>query len=336
MEQTLPIPPPLPGYTWRALRQEDAAALYQLALDCAPLDGSTNVGTLASYQALLDELVSTLATDTLCAVDADGRLAARAWVSFDDSFGHEYRAVLDGLVHPDQRGQGLGSFILRWMEARVRQRCPAGDARPLVLRIDFYDRGADAITLYEQHGFRFQLAEDEMRRDLGLPLPTERLPDGLSFVTWSAERARLFFEAYQQAFGERPGFPGWDEATWRQALTGHSKFRADLSLLVTDGSAGVAYAICAVGEPAPDQRPVGWIVQLGVDPAWRRRGLAAALLAEAMRRFQAEGLPYAMLDVNANNPQAFRVYQRLGFEPTKRYTSYRKTLSGEERASSRA
>lgn len=61
----------------------------------------------------------------------------------------------------------------------------------------------------------------------------------------------------------------------------------------------IGYALCAV-----EGNTSGHIVQMGVRPLWRRRGLAGMLLAEAMRRFRAEGLRYATLEVNVNNPQA--------------------------------
>ena len=49
-------------------------------------------------------------------------------------------------------------------------------------------------------------------------------------------------------------------------------------------------------------------------PDWRRHGLGAALLAEDMRRFRAEGCVAVSLAVNVNNPTAARLYTRLGFE----------------------
>ncbi len=156
-----------------------------------------------------------------------------------------------------------------------------------------------------------------------LSIPPNLLPNGMTFVNWTPQNATLFFKVYDDAFHERPGFPGWSEETWRQAFTGHGEFRDDLSLLILHGREPVAYALCAVEAAESDE---GWILQMGVRPAWRRRGLASALLSEVMRSFQAEGLPYAWLSVNVYNPQATRVYQRLGFVCAKRYTSFRKTI----------
>ena len=98
-------------------------------------------------------------------------------------------------------------------------------------------------------------------------------------------------------------------------------------MLILDGAEPVGFAICYVETPENDQPTgEGWIVQMGVRPAWRHRGLAGALLSEIMRRFVSEGLTFARLDVNVNNPQAASLYRRLGFERTKRYTSYQKKV----------
>jgi mycothiol synthase len=196
-----------------------------------------------------------------------------------------------------------------------------------VLRIEFHDRGDDAITLFEQHGFRFAFAEDEMRRELSLPMPAVHLPDGASLVTWSPQRATLFFAVYQDAFRERPGFPNWSEDTWRLNFTGGAGFRPDLSLLLLQGPEAVGFAVCHVEtEGAGDPAGVGWIVQMGVRPAWRRRGLGSTLLNEGMRRFQAEGMRWAALEVHIDNEAALLLYQSLGFERQRRRTVYQKTV----------
>jgi mycothiol synthase len=259
-------------------------------------------------------------------VDSTGRLAAAAWVTLDDHPQQQYRVFLDGRVRPEYRGRGLGSYILQWMEARALEMLAAQkEDRPGVLRLDFYDRGADALVLFEQSGFGLAFAEDEMERDLSSPLPARPLLPGLTTVGWSPERAGQFFGVYEEAFGDRPRFPHWSEETWRHNLTDYPDFRPDLSLLVLDGAEGVAFAICHVEEEGSRQPGgIGYIDQMGARPAWRRRGLGSALLCELMRRFRAEGLARAALSVDVNNHPAQGLYQRLGFGWRRKRTSYQK------------
>jgi mycothiol synthase len=261
----------------------------------------------------------------LCAVDSTGLLAATAWVTCEDGLKHEYRVFLDGRVHPQYRGRGLGSFLLRWMEARARQMLSDLDGdRPGVWRIDFYDRGGDALALFEQHGFRFAFAEEEMRRDLGNPVPEAHLPAEMTLATWSPERAGLFFDTYRGAFRERPRFPNWSEETWCHNFASGASFREDLSLLLLEGTEPVGFVVCHVEDDAEMPGRLGWVAQMGVRPARRNRGLGGALLCEVLRRLQADGLGWAALEVNVDNDRALRLYERLGFERHRRRTSYQK------------
>jgi ribosomal protein S18 acetylase RimI-like enzyme len=64
------------------------------------------------------------------------------------------------------------------------------------------------------------------------------------------------------------------------------------------------------------QRDTAHIAQLAVDPSYRRKGLAAALVDEASRRAAAAGCWRVTLLVAENNQPARHMYARLGFEPT--------------------
>ena len=55
------------------------------------------------------------------------------------------------------------------------------------------------------------------------------------------------------------------------------------------------------------------ILDLAVHPAWRRRGLARALVCLAFRRASAAGARTALLEVRAGNREALRLYESLGF-----------------------
>ncbi|MFZ4814097.1 MAG: GNAT family N-acetyltransferase, partial [Phototrophicaceae bacterium] len=145
--------PKLIGHLWRPLHPIDANALRHLIEECAFLDGFTAPAR--------ERTLEHIETDTLAAVDNTGKIAAFAWLE-RQSTAHEFRVILDGRVHPDYRGKGLGRFLLTWSEQRAQAIIAAQDA-PAVTRIVFYDRDADAPRLYERFGFRFLFAEEEYR-----------------------------------------------------------------------------------------------------------------------------------------------------------------------------
>ena len=73
----------------------------------------------------------------------------------------------------------------------------------------------------------------------------------------------------------------------------------------------------------------GWVSDLGVRRAWRKRGIASALLCASMRTFKATGLDDAMLGVDTGNPTgALRLYERLGFVQVKRFITFEKPVGG--------
>ncbi len=67
------------------------------------------------------------------------------------------------------------------------------------------------------------------------------------------------------------------------------------------------------------------INNVAVDPRWRRRGVATALLRAALERGRARQARCAFLEVRASNVGAQILYERLGFRPTgvrRRYYSH--------------
>lgn len=88
------------------------------------------------------------------------------------------------------------------------------------------------------------------------------------------------------------------------AIRGH----APELLLVAE----VADGIVGVVVGTTDARR-GWIHRLAVLPAHRRRGLAAALVAELEGRFAGRGLPRVNLLVMPENEAGRRFWARLGY-----------------------
>lgn len=64
------------------------------------------------------------------------------------------------------------------------------------------------------------------------------------------------------------------------------------------------------------------VLTLAVAPAWRRRGLARALLRRGLARLAAEGARTVFLEVGEDNAAALALYRRLGWRAAGRRKGY--------------
>ena len=64
------------------------------------------------------------------------------------------------------------------------------------------------------------------------------------------------------------------------------------------------------------------VISLAVDPHFRGRGVASALMAGTMRRLRRRSIPKASLTVKETNRRARRFYERWGFRRVRRVRGY--------------
>ena len=292
--------PTAPGLSWRSLEVADVAAITALATMCLEADGGLPLGATDIY--IQEHYLPALPGASIGAFEVDGRLIASAAVQPTHT-PEEYRATIVGQVHPDYRRRGLGTVLLAWSITEASRLLSASPPdRPHVLLLTTESLSAGAVRLFEQHGFTQRFAEDVMRRDLDAPLLDVTVTPGIRFATWVPALAGEFFAVYQAAFRERPGYPDWSQEEWIAWLgKDDDDFRPELSLLAYHDDMPVGFIVCA------DK----WIVQIGVRPEWRTRGIGPALVIEVLRRFRAAGSNHVLLDVNGNNPDAARLYEEL-------------------------
>lgn len=152
-----------------------------------------------------------------------------------------------------------------------------------------------------------------------LAIPAPPLPAGYRLLDDTATEMdeQRWLETYELAFAEH-----WRHSPGRpdifQSLRSAPSFVAGLHLMAlsADGRPA-ALVISGLEDYEEDRRPqpVGLVGTVGTVPEHRRRGLAAALTAEALRRLRAAGARSSSLYVDAQNPtRAYDVYRRLGYE----------------------
>ena len=167
-----------------------------------------------------------------------------------------------------------------------------------------------------------------MRRPSLEAIQPSPVPEGLEIRPFPNERTALerLWAADAEAFADHwGGFDGSDAAfeTW---LT-EPAFDPSLFAVAFDGDeiAGGVWNLINESENATLGIKRGWLESVFVRRPWRRRGLAAALVARSLELLRDRGMTSASLGVDAENPTgALGVYERAGFSVATRETSYRR------------
>jgi mycothiol synthase len=268
--------------------------------------------------------------DSLIGVDGDG--VARAFGQLTPLPGTTMRRVfLWGGVHPRWRGRGVGRELLRWQTERaqesVTEQGAESNAMPWHILVTHEDKHPELGRLYEAAGYSEIRWFHDMVRPLGgqaPPVPDVAVPSGLELIPWTEDLDEAVRLAHNEAFADHWGSQPRDEQFWKTSLTQHRTFRRDWSFVLLDPTGSsvddrseVAGYLASHAYPQDWQAlgySQGYVSLVGVRPAWRRRGLAPAVLAAALRAYEADGIESAGLNVDAGNSSgALGLYERLGF-----------------------
>jgi mycothiol synthase len=204
------------------------------------------------------------------------------------------------VVHPAHRGHGHGRALGAALLAESGKR----------LRVWAHGGHSAARHLAQVLGLTLFRELRQMRRPLtDLDLPEPKLPDGVSV---------------------RPFVPGRDDAAWlavNAAAFAHHPEQGSLTQRDLDDRmaepwfdpAGFFLAF-RDGElvgfhwtKVHAEEQIGEVYVVGVRPGAQGGGLGRALTTIGLRYLAAQGLPTAMLYVDADNKAAVAVYERLGF-----------------------
>jgi mycothiol synthase len=310
-----------PSLKLRPVQWSDLEAVTQLIYDVCAADGDTAVAVTA------DELKHEwetpgfdLAQDAFVVQTSDGRI-----VGFEEfNNGHEH-AILhtDGYVHPDFKGRGIGTTLLRMIEQRARQemKLAAADVR-VVLRslTDVHD--LVGLELYRNEGYQPLRYHWRMEIVLNGPPAEPAFPAGIELRPFiKGEHDVAVWQAQNEAFRDHWGSHEVTLDEWRHSRFGDPEFDPTLWAIAWDGDevAGFSLNRYRMGN--------GWIRTLGVRRPWRKRGLGEAILLHSFGEFYKRGRATIGLGVDAQNPTgATRLYQKVGMYAASEFVTYEKEL----------
>ncbi len=311
---------------WKGLARQDLDEVWNLFQEANRTQDADITDTLQDLERQYDDPWSNPITDSRIVRTIRGKLVAFARIFVNPEPENENVAHLWCTVSPDAADTNLQQECLDWMQERATEclaeaaKADEASALPHILRTDFAETDTQSIALFRANGFEQVRTFFKMERDLSEPIAEAPLPNGLTFRTYSPELDEAMLAAFNESFSDHWGHETVTPNDWHQFIIDYSDVRKDLTLAVMDGDEVVALCINRVknaGNEDPDTR-LGWISSVGTKRAYRKRGIASALIAESMRRFRAEGIRYAGLGVDSENPSgALGLYERLGYYPIK-------------------
>jgi mycothiol synthase len=328
---TLDLPvagaPPIPGLRFRRFRgADDYEALADLLRTASLADGQDMIPDAETLRVEYEHWAGFEPGRDLILAERNGTLIA---------YGEASRQVRDGIavytshctVHPEWRGRGLGRAMLRYLEAHLRGVAETHDdpgGRQLGTWVTAAD--ARAVRLLESEGYRPVRYGFAMRK-VGLDdLPDASLPEGVEIRPVEPAHHRAIFEADDEAFRDHWAHREQTDEDFER-LFALPDLDTSLWSVAWDGDEVVGSVQTVVWKAENEALGVrrGWLEHISVRRPWRRRGIARALVVDALRRLRDAGMDEAMLGVDAENPTgALRLYESLGFAVKDRGMSLRK------------
>lgn len=324
------------GLVLRGFRGEaDYPIMLAVIHGCAQIDGLERSEKLEDIANIYNHLVNCDPYTDMLFAEVDGEVVgySRAWWALEGS--GRWIGFQLGNVLPAWRRKGIGSTLLRFNEERLQriaaQLMESGQLphETLCLLDNFVSSSeTDRINLLERRGYQpvrysFEMVRPDLENIPELPLPT-----GVEVRLVQPEHMRSIWEASNEAFRDHWGYipdpweafdqmmndPDFDPSLWRVAWQG-------------DEVAGMVLSFINKDENEIYGRKRGYTENICVRRAWRKRGLAKALIARSLIALKEHGMTEAGLGVDTENTSgALRLYESMGYRAVKRSIIYRKPL----------
>lgn len=344
------------GIRWRNLEPQDTDRIFSLSLASEETQGSILfIPTQEDFTVLAqDQLSDPGRSQAIVGVDEKGNIQAWASVKLLEEPTKVLTALINGAVHPNWSGRGLGRSMLHWQDQMARVLiyhsgwegtvhignyvCPIAHGRSRLFTAGGYT---------PLRKFQIMLKNLEMATDVpSLESINRNIPEGFTLASWNDEVADSVHSCHIEAFSEHWGqqtisktdlarFLTALEPNWSPVIIDSDKKVAayiytqkiDNSLLPfylqTEYSNLGASKVDIQNIQSNDQAKksqlytVGYSEFLGVLPKYRNIGISKVCLQAAANAAKAAGANYLGLDVDiSDNYDLHNYYLRCGYEDT--------------------
>jgi ribosomal protein S18 acetylase RimI-like enzyme len=318
-----------PTLVLRAYRgPEDHPAMAAVRAAARADNGDRELGTVADIDNHYAHLDQTALPRDCALVELDGEVVAygqASWGELADG-GAQVECILR--TRPEVRGRGIeellaGHALRRAQELVANPARLRGRSINLVVFVSGRDEAQRSVLAglgfrVTGHGAQLIRPDLEAIPDVPLPAPFEVRPID------PADRAthRRVWEASATGFADSAGEEKPTEDKYEEFL-GDPSLSPQLWQVAFDGDRIAGQILNYIGDPEPDGTRIGWTEAISVQPEYRRRGLARALLARSLRTVRDAGATCAGLSVDLRNPNhAADLYLDMGYRIVSEHFEY--------------
>lgn len=236
----------------------------------------------------------------------DGRILGFAWFERPDQGDFQLGDGPDRLT--------LTAHALDWLESKAADRAASS------LTVGCFDTDDDLARLLEARGYASQPGTlRHLLRSLDESIETASPAEGFRLAPLDRSHAGSLAVAMADAFGAKPR----PAHAYEELFDGNYCDRS-LTYAACDDNGEIA-AFC-IGWPDA-ANGVGLLEPVGCRPAFRRRGLASAVISATLRAMRDAGLDRAVVYPHGEDAAAVSLYERNGFSRVADDRDWRRELA---------
>lgn len=291
-------------------------------IDPSDFDSTSSTGAAAEVRRIAEACddydgVITLNEQACLQLKYRGLRDAALWLG-DGGFALLHGQILDIAVHPDARGNGVGTAL-----ARAALSGAAADIGKVEAWSHADHPGAGRIA--ERFGIPKERELRIMARPTSLPLPDVMMPPGVRIRTFTPADEADLLEVNAAAFAHHPeqGHMTHEDFVER---TNEAWFDPNGLFLAVPEEEGLEPRILGfhwTKVHRDEDPPYGEVYVVAANPKAAGRGLGTVLTNVGLRHLNDCGVDEVILYVDGDNDPAVALYERMGFEVRRTEVQYR-------------
>jgi mycothiol synthase len=262
------------------------------------------------------------------------RPAQDVWVAEKDGILVGYAAVLEQpsqrctlyvVVHPLQRGKGLGSQLLDLTLTRARE----VGSKNILIYAEKHNSASNSFLEY--HGFFSVGSSGTMKAPVSLEIPPFEFPMGFTLKRYSeVNDTSILLSALNNCYLDMWGHQHNDKPTEDELRSPRflNYYSADDILLLFD-SKNIVAGICSLKSKGKRDENGGFTDLLdgpGIIKKYRERGYQRQLVLAGMQHLRQKGTRPVTLEFWGDDEKALNIYRELGFDLVNQLFAYHKEL----------